>query len=113
MGRVAAAGDNAAMESFFSLLQKNVLNTRRWATRDDLRIAIVTWIQSLVKSQEQRQRVDEVHHSRRSVSVIAASASKRRVWAASFDCRAIARNLVASKSARSPIAIANLLRLPR
>ena len=32
MGRVAAAGDNAAMESFFALLQKNVLNTRRWQT---------------------------------------------------------------------------------
>ena len=28
MGRVGAAGDNAAMESFFSLLQKNVLNRR-------------------------------------------------------------------------------------
>ncbi len=27
MGRVGAAGDNAAMESFFSLLQKNVLDT--------------------------------------------------------------------------------------
>jgi transposase InsO family protein len=25
-GRVGAAGDNAAMESFFSLLQKNVLD---------------------------------------------------------------------------------------
>ena len=44
MGRVGAAGDNAAMESFFSLLQKNVLNRRAWATRDELRIAIVTWI---------------------------------------------------------------------
>jgi putative transposase len=45
MGRVGAAGDNAAMESFFALLQKNVLNRRTWATRDDLRIAIVTWIE--------------------------------------------------------------------
>jgi hypothetical protein len=27
MGQVGACGDNAAMESFFSLLQKNVLNT--------------------------------------------------------------------------------------
>ncbi len=44
MGRVGAAGDNAAMESFFSLLQKNVLDRRSWATRDELRIAIVTWI---------------------------------------------------------------------
>lgn len=43
MGRVGAAGDNAAMESFFALLQKNVLNSRRWATRDDLRLAIVTF----------------------------------------------------------------------
>ena len=45
MGQVGSAGDNAAMESFFALLQKNVLNRRRWATREDLRIAIVTWIE--------------------------------------------------------------------
>ena len=45
MGRVGACGDNAAMESFFALLQKNVLNSRRWDTRDELRIAIVTWIE--------------------------------------------------------------------
>lgn len=31
------------MESF-ALLQKNVLNRRSWATREELRIAIVTWI---------------------------------------------------------------------
>ena len=45
MGRVASAGDNAAMESFFALLQKNVLDRQRWATRDELRLAIVTWIE--------------------------------------------------------------------
>lgn len=45
MGRVASCGDNAAMESFFSLLQKNVLDRRSWATRLELRIAIVTWIE--------------------------------------------------------------------
>ncbi len=45
MGRVGAAGDNAAMESFFGLLQNNVLDRRQWATRDELRIAIVTWIE--------------------------------------------------------------------
>jgi len=43
MGRVASSADNAAMESFFALLQKNVLNSRRWDTRDQLRLAIVTW----------------------------------------------------------------------
>ena len=45
MGRVGAAGDNAAMESFFSLLQKNVLDRKTWETREELRIAIVTWIE--------------------------------------------------------------------
>ena len=45
MGQVGSAGDNAAMESFFALLQKNVLDRRRWTTRDELRIAIVTWIE--------------------------------------------------------------------
>jgi putative transposase len=45
MDRVGAAGDNAAMESFFSLLQNNVLNLRRWDTREQPRIAIVTWIE--------------------------------------------------------------------
>ena len=45
MGRVGACGDNAAMESFFALLQKNVLNRQPWRTQEDLRIAIVTWIE--------------------------------------------------------------------
>ncbi len=56
MGRVGAAGDNAAMESFFALLQKNVLNSRRWVTRDDLRLAIVTWIERTYH-RRRRQRV--------------------------------------------------------
>jgi len=46
MGRVGAAGDNASAESFFSLLQKNVLDRQRWATREELRLAIVTWIEA-------------------------------------------------------------------
>jgi putative transposase len=46
MGRVGACADNAAMESFFSLLQKNVLNTKRWQTREELRLAIVVWIEA-------------------------------------------------------------------
>lgn len=33
MGRVGACADNAAMESFVSLLQKNVLDRKRWSTR--------------------------------------------------------------------------------
>lgn len=45
MGRVGAAGDNAAMESFFALLQNNVLDRQPWTTRDQLRTAIVVWIE--------------------------------------------------------------------
>ena len=45
MGRVGACGDNAAMESFFSLLQKNVLDQQRWTSREELRVAIVIWIE--------------------------------------------------------------------
>jgi transposase InsO family protein len=56
MGRVGSSGDNAAMESFFSLLQKNVLDTRRWDTREQLRLAIVTWIETKY-NRRRRQRV--------------------------------------------------------
>ena len=45
MGRVSSAGDNAAMESFYSLLQKNVLDRKRWRTRDELSYAVVYWIE--------------------------------------------------------------------
>ncbi len=56
MGRVGVCGDNAAMESFFSLLQKNVLDRQRWETREELRIAIVTWIERTYH-RRRRQRV--------------------------------------------------------
>ena len=55
MGRVAAAGDNAAMESFNSLLQKNVLNRHAWATRDQLHNEIVYWIEHTY-NRRRRQR---------------------------------------------------------
>jgi putative transposase len=55
MGRVGACADNAAMESFFSLLQKNVLNRRRWQTREELRLAIVVWIE---RTYHRRRRQD-------------------------------------------------------
>ena len=56
MGRVGACADNAAMESFFSLLQKNVLDRqRRWTSREELRLAIVTWIE---RTYHRRRRQD-------------------------------------------------------
>ena len=57
MGRVGAAGDNAAMESFFALLQKNVLDRRRWASREQLRLAIVTWIERTYHRRRRQARL--------------------------------------------------------
>jgi len=45
MSRVGACADNAAMASFFSPLQKKLLNRRRWLTREQLRIATIIWIE--------------------------------------------------------------------
>ena len=57
MGQVGSAGDNAAMESFFALLQKNVLDRQRWATRDQLRIEIVTWIERTYHRRRRQARL--------------------------------------------------------
>jgi hypothetical protein len=60
MGQVGTAADNAAAESFFALLQKNVLNTRRWGTRDQLRIAIATWIERTYNQRRRQTRLDRL-----------------------------------------------------
>lgn len=57
MGRVNAAGDNAAMESFFRLLQKDLLNRKTCATRDELRSAIVTWIERTYHRRRRQARL--------------------------------------------------------
>jgi len=57
MGQVASAGDNAAMESFFSLLQKNVLDRRCWVTRQDLRLAIIIWIERTYHRRRRQARL--------------------------------------------------------
>ena len=50
-------GDNAARERFLGLLQHNVLNQRQWATREEPRIAIVTWIQWTYHRRRRQQRL--------------------------------------------------------
>jgi len=45
VGRLTSAGENAAMESFWALLQKDVLDRHHWATRDELPYAIAFWIE--------------------------------------------------------------------
>ncbi len=60
MGRVGACGDNAAMESFFALLQKNVLDRQRWATRAELRLAIVVWIERTYHRKRRQRRLGKL-----------------------------------------------------
>jgi transposase InsO family protein len=55
MGRLASAGDDAAMESSHALLQKNVLDRRRWRTRDELHEAILYWTEHTY-NRRRRQR---------------------------------------------------------
>jgi hypothetical protein len=42
-------------ESFFALLQKNVLDRRKWKTRQQLRIVIVSWIERTYTAVADRQ----------------------------------------------------------
>ena len=46
MGRVGSAYDNAMMESFFSTLQRELLDRRHWTTRKELASAIFEWIEA-------------------------------------------------------------------
>jgi len=57
MVRVGACADNAAMESFYSLVQKNVLDRQRWATRDELRLAIIIWIERTYHRRRRQRRL--------------------------------------------------------
>lgn len=45
MGRVASSQDNAAMESFWSTMQRELLDQRTWRSRTELSSAIFEWIE--------------------------------------------------------------------
>lgn len=60
MGQVGTSADNAAMESFFSLLQNNVLNRRRWESRQQLRTAIVSWIERTYHRRRRQVRLGQL-----------------------------------------------------
>ena len=60
MGRVGACGGNAAMESFFSLLQKNLLDRHPWGSRLELRLAIVQWIEGIYHRKRRQRRLGKL-----------------------------------------------------
>ena len=60
MGQVGSSADNAAMESWFALLQKNVLDRRTWDTRDQLKLAIVTWSERTYHRRRRQARLGKL-----------------------------------------------------
>ena len=45
MGRVASSVDNALVESFWSTMQRELLDRQTWTTRVELAAAISEWIE--------------------------------------------------------------------
>lgn len=46
MGRVASSVDNSMIESFWSTMQRELLDTRRWSSKTELASAIFEWIEA-------------------------------------------------------------------
>ena len=46
MGRVASSVDNTMIESFWSTMQRELLDTRRWDSQEQLASAIFEWIEA-------------------------------------------------------------------
>jgi transposase InsO family protein len=46
MGRVASSVDNSMIESFWSTLQRELLDRQRWTTKTQLASAIFEWIEA-------------------------------------------------------------------
>src|ERR1700709_2190439 len=58
MGRVASSVDNTMMESFWSTMQRELLDRRPWATRADLASAIFEWIEGFYNPIRRHTNID-------------------------------------------------------
>ena len=58
MGRVASSVDNTMMESFWSTMQRELLDRQKWATRDDLASAIFEWIEGFYNPVRRHTSID-------------------------------------------------------
>jgi transposase InsO family protein len=59
MGRVGSAYDNAMMESFFSTLQRELLDRKSWTTRKELASAIFEWIEAWYNPRRRHTSIDD------------------------------------------------------
>ncbi len=60
MGRVELAYDYAMRESFFSTLQRELLDRRSWSTRRELASAIFEWIEAWYNPRRRHTLIDDL-----------------------------------------------------
>lgn len=58
MGRVASSVDNTMVESFWSTMQRELLDTRCWSTPDELAGAIFEWIEAWYNPRRRHTSLD-------------------------------------------------------
>jgi putative transposase len=58
MGRVASSVDNTMIESFWSTMQRELLDRQTWATRDQLASAIFEWIEAFYNPVRRHSALD-------------------------------------------------------
>ena len=60
MGRVASSVDNALIESFWSTMQRELLDQRVWQSRDELGKAIFEWIEAWYNPRRRHSGIGDV-----------------------------------------------------
>ena len=60
MGSIGDAYDNAMAESFFSTLQRELLDERRWDTRRQLALAVFEWIEAWYNPRRRHSSLGDV-----------------------------------------------------
>jgi putative transposase len=58
MGRVASSVDNGMIESFWSTMQRELLDRQNWATRTELGSAIFEWIEAFYNPRRRHSALD-------------------------------------------------------
>ncbi len=58
MGRVASSVDNALVESFWSTMQRELLDRRAWASRTELASAMFEWIEGWYNPRRRHSALD-------------------------------------------------------
>ena len=60
MGRVASSVDNTTIESFWSTMQRELLDTRSWDTQQQLASAIFEWIEAWYNPRRRHTSLDNL-----------------------------------------------------